>query len=127
MPYKNKERRALANRGYKRTYRHKDWRQVYVDCNGMCQFPVNGGVCGATEFLEYHEPFGEINGQEVKFQQRVLLCPDHHAELEGEQVQDMIRNRWQGSMLQQDVALEILLFGGYQQWLDRYGLLASRN
>ena len=122
MPYKNKQRRLLVKRACNRNHRHGNWRQTYIDCNGMCQFPVNGGVCGAIEFLEFHEPFGEINGEEVKFQQRVLLCPDHHAEIEGLEVQELIRNQWQGSMLQQDVALEILLSGGYQQWLDRYGL-----
>ncbi|MBA7625499.1 hypothetical protein ES703_32929 [subsurface metagenome] len=127
MPYKNKERQALASRGCKRTYRHGPWRQTYVDCNGMCQYPVNGGICGNLEFLEFHEPFGEINGQDMKFQQRVLLCPDHHAELEGENVREMVKNQWQGSMLQNDVAMEILLCGGYQQWLDRYNLLTSKN
>ena len=129
MPYKNLERRALARRGYVRTYRHKNWRQVYIDCDGMCQFPVDEVVCGVMEFLEFHEPFGEleVNGLEVKFQQRVLLCPDHHAEVEGFDVQDLIKGQWQGSMLQGDVALEIALCGSVEQWLDRYALITNQN
>lgn len=123
--YRDPARQALAVRGYKRTCRHGNWRQTYIDCKGMCQYPVNSSICGATENLEFHEPFGEIHGAKIKFQQRVLLCTDHHSELEGVQVQEMIISKMRPSMLSSDVALEIYLAGSYRLWLDRYKLRES--
>lgn len=122
MPFKDKNRQALASRGNMRTYRHGNWRQTFVDCNGMCQYPVNGAVCGAIENLEFHEPFGEIHGAIIKFQQRVLLCVEHHRELEGVPAQELFTENRKPSRLFADVNLEIYLVGSYQGWLDKYSL-----
>lgn len=125
--YRDKARQALAMRGVNRTARHGNWRQIYLNCHGICQYPINGGVCGETENLEFHEPFGEIHGAIVKFQQRVLLCVEHHRELEGVQAQELFTENRKPSMLSADVTLEIYLSGSYGKWLDRYNLIDGGN
>ena len=131
MPYKNIERRKLSSRGAVRTYRHGNWRQVYIDCLGMCVAKVNGVdyPCGAVDGLEIHETFGE-NGHrnDPKFQQRILLCNLHHALLEdrGHQA-EFILGQYKSSRLAEDVALETFIAGSYQKWVEQWGLDDSRS
>ena len=131
MPYKNRERQKLSTRGSVRAFRHGNWRQTYIDCLGMCVAKVNGDdvPCGAVDGLELHETFGE-NGHRnnPKFQQRVLLCNLHHALLEdrGHQA-ELILDQYKPSRLSEDVALELMLEGGYENWVKKWGLDDSRS
>ena len=126
MPYKSLERRRLSHRGSVRTYRHGNWRQTYVDCLGMCTARINGDEmpCGAVDFLELHEIFGENDRRnDPKFQQRILLCNLHHALVEdrGHQT-EFILDQYKPSRLSEDVSLEIILEGGYQKWVGKWKL-----
>jgi len=121
----------LSNRGSVRTMRHGSWRQTYIDCLGMCVAQVNGDEmpCGAVDSLELHETFGEnCSRSDPKFQQRILLCNLHHALLEdrGHQA-SFILDQYKPSRLSEDVALEMILVGGYQKWVARWGLDDSRS
>jgi len=108
----------------KRAKRHGNWRQVYLDCLGMCQFPIEEGViCGELEGLEFHEQFGEEKGEEVKLQLRVLLCNYHHWSVHGEK---WVNKRHYPSMLQTDVNIEIKLCGSLADWVEHYGLIERR-
>jgi len=96
----------------------------------MCVARINGNdtPCGATERLELHEVWGE-NGDPSKgrFQQRVLLCNFHHALLEDRCHQtEFILDQYRPSKLPEDVELEILLEGGYDNWVKKWGLDTSR-
>ena len=130
MPYKSLELRRLVSRGAVRTSRHGKWRQTYIDCLGMCVARVNGSEypCSTVDELEFHEMFGE-NGHrnDPKFQQRILLCNFHHSLIEdrGHQAtfQDM---QYHISCLTADVDREIELAGGYQKWVEKWGLDDSR-
>lgn len=105
----------------KREERHGNWRQIYLDCMGMCQYPVEEGVpCGETDSLEFHEQFGEAKNGEVKPQQRVLLCNYHHWSIHGEK---WVNKRHYPSMLQTDVAIEIKLCGSLADWVAKYNLV----
>ena len=131
MPYKNFERRRLVGRCVVRTARHGNWRQTYVDCMGMCVARVNGddGPCGVVDHLELHECWGE-NGDlsKGKFQQRVLLCNLHHSLLEDRCHQaEFILGQYRPSRLQEDVQLEAMLAGGYDNWVKKWGLDDSRS
>jgi len=131
LPYANHERQKLATRGAVRTNRHGNWRQTYVDCQGMCIAMVNGDAepCGSVDGLELHDIFGE-NGHrnDPKFQQRILLCNFHHAMLEdrGHQA-SLILDQYKPSRLAEDVELEIFVEGGYQKWVAKWGLDDSRS
>ncbi len=108
----------------KRDERHGNWRQVFLDCMGMCQFPVDEGVvCGELEGLEFHEQFGEVKNGEAKFQQRVLLCNYHHFSVHGDK---WVNKRHYPSKLQTDVQIEILLCGSLQDWIEQYKLIERR-
>lgn len=130
MPYKDPALRRLHNRGAVRTFRHGNWRQVYIDCMGMCVAKVNGGgtICGDIHYLELHETFGE-NGHrsDPKFQIRILVCNFHHALIEdhGHQASFMFE-QYRPSMLAEDIAREIALAGGYDKWVARWKLDDSR-
>lgn len=131
MPHKNLARRQLASRGTSRTYNHGNWRQVYIDCMGLCVAHVNGDElpCGAVTSLEFHELWGE-NGHssQGKFQQRVLMCNKHHALVEGRAHQAaLILDQYKPSRLQDDVQLEIVVAGGYRGWVERYHLDDGRS
>ena len=128
--YKNLERRRLSNRGTVRTFRHGNWRQVYVDCLGMCVAQINGSglPCGAIDFLELHEAWGESNLGENKFQQRILLCSLHHALIEDRAHQaEFILGQYRPSVLPRDIALEIAWEGGYAKWVAKWKLDISRG
>jgi len=91
---------------------------------------VNGDdlPCGAVDFLELHEIWGENHNPETgKFQQRILLCNEHHAMVDGRAHQvELILGEYRLSRLQEDVQIEVLLAGGYYKWIAKYKLDDSR-
>lgn len=104
-----------------RDKRHGNWRQVFLDCQGMCQYPIaESKICGELETLEFHEQFGEAKGEELKLQQRVLLCNYHHWSVHGEK---WVNPRHRLSMLQADVGAEVLLCGSLANWVEHYDLI----
>ncbi len=104
-----------------RNQRHGNWRQVYLDCEGSCQYPIEEGApCGELETLEFHAQFGEAKDEELKLQQRVLLCNYHHWSIHGEK---WVNKRHGPSMLQADVNAEILLCGSLANWIEYYNLI----
>lgn len=117
--------KAVMNRTTQRTWRHGNWRQTYVDCGGICQGRIDGGICGNTELLELHEHFGECkNGSEneqAKLQQRVLLCFTCHKDYHEGYAH--LNERRYVSKIHEDVAFEIAVAGGYQEWIRKYGLI----
>lgn len=125
MAYKDKERRNQYQRILMRTKRHPDWRQVFLDCNGMCVFrDENGSLCGSVDALEFHEVWIEAKAGENKFQQRVLVCNFHHFV---EHVKDgfvgKVNPRPWKNKLQADVEFEMKRYGGLEGWVKHYGLI----
>lgn len=120
MPYLAQEMQTYANRCCMRTRRHGNWRQIYIDCDGMCQGAIEDGtICGEQDTLEFHEMFGEDRNGEGKMQLRILLCngchrlqPHHHC----------VNPRRYPSMLQDDIAFEIAREGSIDGWMERYNL-----
>ena len=110
------EKRKFQNRMAKRAFRHgKSWRQVFVDCGGMC---LN---CYAVDGLEFHEPFGEDRNGWGRLQARVLFCSDCHTEEHYVLFHD---DRYiRVSRLARDVSTEILLEGGYDNWIKNHNLI----
>lgn len=106
----------------KRTHVHgKQWRQFVVDCGGMCiKKDKNGIPCGSTEYLEFHEPFGEDHLGWGTMQSRVLLCFTHHME-EHPEIKALTRKT--GNNLNADVSREITECGGYDKWIEKFGLI----
>jgi len=99
-----------------RTRKHGNWRQMVIDAAGICL------ICWTSEYLEFHEPFGEDSGN-GKFQGRMLMCHHHH----GEEHQGA---HWRKGMeyltpskLMDDVNIEIILVGGYDNWVKKFGLI----
>ena len=131
MPYRVKEQHYLVTRGNRRTQRHGNWRQTYIDCGGMCIAEIGDKAepCGAVDFLELHEIWGENHDPDRtgKFQHRVLLCNTHHAMIEDKCHQyTFIKGQYQQSVLSTDVDLEILLAGNTDKWAERYKLDMKR-
>ena len=109
----------------RRTERHGNWRQVYLDCSGMCQYQVEDGIiCGEVDTLEFHEIFGEAKNGESKFQQRVLICNYHHHDVHNGR---FVNIRRFPSMLQFDVDLELKLAGSLANWIKKYKLIERSN
>lgn len=109
------EKRKFQKRLSMRTLRHGNWRQTFVDCGGMC---LN---CYNVISLELHEPWGENKTGWAMFQFRILLCHDCHNDVHdglfhGERY---IRV----SLLAEDVNIEILMEGGYDNWIKNHGLM----
>ena len=131
MPYANIERSKLVRRGATRTTRHGNWRQTYIDCFGVCVARVNGSEipCCSTEFLELHEEWGEgKDGSQDKFQHRMLLCNMHHSLVEdGTHQAALIVDQYKPSRLSEDVSLEMLMAGGYHNWIKKHNLDDSRS
>lgn len=122
MPYVDRNQKRYHDRVYTRDKRHPGWRQVYVDCQGMCQgIHDDGEICGDTDGLEYHEIFGEDHNGDGRMQQRILLCNLCHS-LE-HQKRNFVQERHYPSMLQQDISYEIEQAGSVQLWVDKYELL----
>lgn len=105
-------RDLFFNRMYKRKLRHgENWRQVWVDCGGMCI------RCNSVDFLEFHEPFGESEGWE-RMQSRVLLCVYCHCQ----EHPNRGTERNTSKTLNDDVQIEIWMHGGYDQWIKDFNL-----
>ena len=110
------ERRKFQQRMANRAYRHgKNWRQVVVDCGGMCL------TCNIAKGLEFHELFGEDRHSLGKFQTRVLLCHDCHS-LEHGEVFGGKRNIYPSQLLE-DVDAEMIAEGGYSNWIKNHSLV----
>ena len=118
MPYADKEIRNLLRRARDRTKVHGNWRQVVINCNGMCVYKDNGIVCGSTEHLEFHEIYGEDSNSTL--QHRILLCPLHHSKMHPETIDTYMQPR--KSKLMKDIDLEIIRCGGYDAWVNMYML-----
>jgi len=108
-------------RWFKRTQqrdkRYPSWRQVYYDCNGVCQYPVgdDGALCGETDTLEFHE----IYDNEGKVVQIALICLYHH-----QSIHDGICNpRHYPSKLQMDMDIEMKLCGSLADWQEKYQII----
>jgi len=122
-PEQMRHRKLFFNRMAKRKFVHGNWRQVWVDCGGQCVRKAEDGYpCGNTEYLEFHEPFGEdgsANGW-GRLQSRVLLCftchCKEHPTLSGEP------QRKTGNTLNDDVQLEIWMCGGWDNWIKKFKL-----
>ena len=115
MPHTNDALRRYCIRVAKRTKRHGNWRQIYVDYDGMC------ALCGETLSLEFHEPFGEDYGN-GKLQARILLCFDCHAKEHGNDPHQKPEFRRNPSQLQEDITFEITRAGSMKKWMAQYGL-----
>src|SRR4030067_2265453 len=110
------ERRLFQNRIAKRTFIHgRNWRQVFINYGGMCYRGY------AVEGLEFHEPFGEDKYNWSMLQARILLCHDCH--MNGIH-QDMFNqdSYLRPSRLSEDVSVEMLIHGGYDQWVKDFKL-----
>lgn len=118
MPYKDKEFHQYCRRVWRREQRHPGWRQVFVDCDGMCQWAMDGGVCGEVEKLEFHELFAEDKKGDGRMQKRILYCIAHHFEAH----QGIVNERHHPGKLQEDVAYEMKRCGGLAPWMVKYGL-----
>jgi hypothetical protein len=119
---------GLYRRASDRTRRHGNWRQVFIDCGGMCIARINGEVlpCGSHDSLELHEVWGENHNNEIgKLSQRILLCNHHHGLIGGHR-ERLIHNQVHSSMLFEDVMLEQTKCGGYRDWVALYELDDSR-
>lgn len=108
------EKRKFQNRMAQRTFRHGNWRQTYVDCGGLCL------ICFTTDNLEFHEPFGEDKNGWGILQARILLCNLCH---DKEHYGVRERRYVFASQLQVDVNIEVLLEGGYDNWIKNHGLM----
>lgn len=98
----------------------------------MCCARVNGedaSPCSELDGLELHEVWGENHdGFRSKFSERVLLCSLHHALIEDRAHQaEFILGQYRPSRLQEDANLEMLLEGGYRNWVKKWKLDDSRS
>lgn len=115
-PKEQRELRKFQLRMGQRAFKHgKNWRQVFVDCGGMCL------SCGEVASLEFHEPFGEDKFGWGIFQTRVLLCPTCHTAEHSDMFDDTRFIR--ASRLAEDVNIEILIEGGYNNWIKNHKLI----
>ena len=111
----NTARRLFQSRMTKRKYKHGDFRQTFIDCAGQCV------VCFEDDFLEIHEPFGENkNGMGKRLQTRCLMCAACHSK---EHATIFDHRFIQPSRLALDINIEIILCGGYDKWIDKFGLI----
>lgn len=86
----------------------------------MCfRIKEDGLPCGEVEDLEFHEQFGESKGTEIKIQQRTLRCIVCHSEEHGRSFPEF---RKYPSRLQEDVSIEIIMFGGLYKWMEKFDL-----
>lgn len=121
---KDRDLMRFVYRIERRNREYGNWRQTYIDCLGMCQFPLGDGViCGDTEDLEFHEIYLDGCVGKGYVTQVVLLCNYHHWSIHGEK---WVNKRGYPSMLQYDIALEMAISGGYQNWLEKFNLKERR-
>jgi len=117
------EKEKLQGRGRNRKYRHGNWRQIVVDCGGMCVAKDKDGLpCCNVNGLEFHEPFKENKHGWLMFQQRILLCNHHHWKEHTDHFPKEENRYIHISQLNEDVSIEILLHGGYDNWIKHYNL-----
>jgi len=103
----------------KRTERYPNWRQVFLDCFGMCQYPINDEqICGNPDTLEFHESYDD----EGTVIQTVLVCNYHHFSIH----QGIVNPRHYPSRLQIDVEVEIKLAGGLSEWQKKFNLIERK-
>lgn len=124
MPFKGEDKRIWQrNRNREKRY-GKNWRQIYVDCNGMCQgkdSEFDGVVyCGEIDNLEFHE----IHDGEGRVVKVILLCTRHHdlAPEHKDGVTISHLSRHYPSMMQEDIQREIQECGGMDAWKSKYHL-----
>jgi len=129
MPYKEPEMRRYYWRCKSRKRAHgKNWRQIYVDCDRMCQWRnEDGELCGSMDGLEFHENFGEDHNGDGRMQQRLLLCYYHHYLYHMEYGYGVNNCQPNISKLKEDVFFEIERAGSYKKWLEKYGLIESNG
>ena len=86
-----------------------------MDCGGMCI------ICYNVISLEFHEPFGEDKYGWGILQARILLCNGCHTD----EHQDMFHGERfiRVSKLSDDVDIEIIMEGGYDNWIKNHGLI----
>ncbi|KKM93072.1 hypothetical protein LCGC14_1212080 [marine sediment metagenome] len=125
MPYADTSQNLRVARNYKRGVRHgKNWRQIYVDCGGMCQGRLEDeSLCGSVDGLEFHELYEGINEKKIKFQpdlRRTLLCATCHGVEHG-----FSNGRYRGhrSYVAEDIDYEVRACGGVAKWMAKYGLV----
>ncbi len=122
-PEQSVARKRFQDRMSERKHRHGNFRQVWIDCAGVCiHKDENGFVCGSTKNIEFHEPFGEDKMGWNIMQARVLECflchCKEHPQLNGEP----LRCTSPGEILAEDIQLEIWMHGGWEQWIKDFGL-----
>lgn len=105
----------FINRIEKRTSRYPNWRQVYWDCNGMCQYPVENGICGEMKGIEYHE----IYNSDGDVSQIVLLCNYHHNSIHN----GIVNERRYQSMSARDIEIEMMLSGNADEWKKKFNII----
>lgn len=121
---KGRDLKQYNDRIGKRTQRHPEWRQTYIDCTGMCQFPIEEGIiCAELEGLEFHEVYILDDKNNLIRIYEVLLCNYHHWSIHGAK---WVNERHYPSMLQFDIQLEIETYGSYQNWLKEFNLIDRR-
>jgi len=109
----------FLKRTEKRTERYPTWRQVFLDCFGLCQYPAGyGNICGSPDTLEFHESYDNKG----KVKQIVLVCNYHHFSIH----QGIVNPRYYPSKLQLDVEIEMKLAGGLIEWIKKYRLIERK-
>jgi len=109
MPYKDIEEKRFRTRIIMRAHRHRDWRQVYYDCDGVCV------RCGSLDDLEFHETYNDRGDVD----KTVLLCNGCHSEAHDYQI---VNPRRFPSKLREDVEEEIKRYGGLEKWKEIMGI-----
>lgn len=108
-----------------RKQRHGNWRQIYYDCDGMCQWrEFDDSICGEVDYLEFHAPDGEGNDIEGVAKERVLICRTHHVEVHGDR---FVNERGYLPLLQEDIAYEIENLGGLAAWKKHYKIVEKEE
>jgi hypothetical protein len=121
MPYANPEIGKMLRRNHLRSLRLPSWRQVYINCGGMCNFILpDGSLCGSAQMLEFHEQFGEDHNGDGRMSQRVLMCSKHHNDMHPERYN--VEHNPNHSMLTEDIEMDMQRLGGYTKWIEKYGL-----
>ncbi len=105
MPLKGR-----AKRNYNRMIRYGNWRQIYYNALGICE------VCGeVADGLEIHEQSDGISVIEWH-----LVCEKCHLNIIHKDAgTEWIRRKY-GSQLTQDVDVEVLEYGGLENWKQKY-------
>ena len=124
MPYKAScsadlpEKRRRYLRGWRRTKRHGNWRQLVVDCDGLC------ALCKENPIEHFHDAFGENHKDDNRMQQRYPLCVLCHSKQHKEDNgrQDKLLENYAGrpSVVTKDVLAEMKECGSFMKWCLKY-------